>query len=259
MSDHSDHKSEASKPLSTMEQMLQVIMDNQIKMEERFAARYDAMLASIGALQPPISDHSDHESEASQPLSTMEQMLQVIMDNQNEMEERFAARCDAMLASIGVTPTDFGNDVDADGDRDEYFDAIDKQHDLPTPAPVPGRTPADHFGRNPLPIPHVAHFRPWIANFQEPTCHYHPASARSDPASSERPPGRDATPLLRGPLRHRPHVRPVRGRARNVPRMGAPAPLHSRHWRCRPQYDTARPAHHRAGTGTDSARVTRVR
>ena len=47
MSDHSDHKSEASKPLSTMEQMLQVIMDNQIKMEERFAARYDAMLASI--------------------------------------------------------------------------------------------------------------------------------------------------------------------------------------------------------------------
>ena len=227
MSDHSDHKSEASKPLSTMEQMLQVIMDNQIKMEERFAARYDAMLASIGALQPPISDHSDHESEASQPLSTMEQMLQVIMDNQNEMEERFAARCDAMLASIGVTPTDFGNDVDADGDRDEYFDAIDKQHDLPTPAPVPGRTPADHFGRNPLPIPHVAHFRPWIANFQEPTCHYHPASARSDPASSERPPGRDATPLLRGPLRHRPHVRPVRGRTQSTDGRSSAASQHT--------------------------------
>ena len=51
-----------------------------------------------------MPDSSDDESEAKAPLSTMEQMLQVIMENQEKAEERntlrFAAMQDAIDASL---------------------------------------------------------------------------------------------------------------------------------------------------------------
>jgi hypothetical protein len=69
-------------------------------------------------------------------------------------------------------------DVDADGDdRDEYFDALDEQYDLLIAAPDSEKSLADNFGGHPLPIQHRARFWPRNDNFQETTCHYHPAIA----------------------------------------------------------------------------------
>ena len=68
-------------------------------------------------------------------------------------------------------------DVDADGDRDEYFDALDEQYDLLTAAPDSEKSLADNFGGHPLPIQHRARFGPRNDNFLETTCHYHPAIA----------------------------------------------------------------------------------
>ena len=68
-------------------------------------------------------------------------------------------------------------DVDADVDRDEYFDALDEQYDLLTAAPDSEKSLADNFGGHPLPIQHRARFWPRNDNFQETTCHYHPAIA----------------------------------------------------------------------------------
>ena len=49
MPDSSDDESEAKAPLSTMEQMLQVIMENQEKAEERNTLRFAAMQDAIDA------------------------------------------------------------------------------------------------------------------------------------------------------------------------------------------------------------------
>ncbi|KOO27237.1 hypothetical protein Ctob_009994 [Chrysochromulina tobinii] len=59
----------------------------------------------------------------------------------------------------------------------QYFDALDEQYDLLTAAPDSEKSLADNFGGHPLPIQHRARFWPRNDNFQETTCHYHPAIA----------------------------------------------------------------------------------
>ena len=81
------------------------------------------------------------------------------------------------LASLPSPRAPAPIDVDADDDRDEYHDALDEQFDLLIAAPDPERTLSDRFGGHPLPIQHQGKFWPRSANFQETTCHYHPAIA----------------------------------------------------------------------------------
>jgi hypothetical protein len=53
-----------------------------------------------------MPDSSDDESEAKAPLSTMEQMLQVIMENQEKAEER-AYECRSLIAAISYLSDGF--------------------------------------------------------------------------------------------------------------------------------------------------------
>jgi hypothetical protein len=237
MPDSSDDESEAKAPLSTMEQMLQVIMENQEKAEERntlrFAAMQDAIdaqeaaRAAAAAAQPGASIRGAPAAQAGsgwlkrvatstpsatasatapstvppaprpassaatlaavappaapvRPDALADQFLKprptaptAAATGIAAIAARAAARARARAAPAAPAPVD----VDADGDRDEYFDALDEQYDLLTAAPDSEKSLADNFGGHPLPIQHRARFWPRNDNFQETTCHYHPAIA----------------------------------------------------------------------------------
>jgi len=244
MPDSSDDESEAKAPLSTMEQMLQVIMENQEKAEERntlrFAAMQDAIdaqevaraaaaaaqpgasiwgapaaqagsgwlkriatstttpsattpsatvpstvppaprpassaatLAAVAALAAPLRPVALADQFLKRPSSTATAPTAAAATGIAAIAARAAARARARAAPAPPAPID----VDADGDRDEYFDALDEQYDLLTATPDSEKSLADNFGGHPLPIQHRARFWPRNDNFQETTCHYHPAIA----------------------------------------------------------------------------------
>ena len=240
MPDSSDDESEAKAPLSTMEQMLQVIMENQEKAEERntlrFAAMQDAIdaqevaraaaaaaqpgasiwgapaaqaesgwlkriatsattpsatvpstvppaprpassaatLAAVAALAAPLRPVALADQFLKRPSSTATAPTAAAATGIAAIAARAAARARARAAPAPPAPID----VDADGDdRDEYFDALDEQYDLLTAAPDSEKSLADNFGGHQLPIQHRARFWPRNDNFQETTCHYHPAIA----------------------------------------------------------------------------------
>ena len=240
MPDSSDDESEAKAPLSTMEQMLQVIMENQEKAEERntlrFAAMQDAIdaqevaraaaaaaqpgasiwgapaaqagsgwlkriatsattpsatvpstvppaprpassaatLAAVAALAAPLRPVALADQFLKRPSSTATAPTAAAATGIAAIAARAAARARARAAPAAPAPIH----VDADGDdRDEYFDALDEQYDLLTAAPDSEKSLADNFGGHQLPIQHRARFWPRNDNFQETTCHYHPAIA----------------------------------------------------------------------------------
>jgi hypothetical protein len=245
MPDSSDDESEAKAPLSTMEQMLQVIMENQEKAEERntlrFAAMQDAIdaqevaraaaaaaqpgasiwgapaaqagsgwlkridtstttpsattpsatvpstvppaprpassaatLAAVAALAAPLRPVALADQFLKRPSSTATAPTAAAATGIAAIAARAAARARARAAPAPPAPID----VDADGDdRDEYFDALDEQYDLLTATPDSEKSLADNLGGHPLPIQHRARFWPRNDNFQETTCHYHPAIA----------------------------------------------------------------------------------
>jgi hypothetical protein len=241
MADLSDDESEAKAPLSTVEQMLTMIMDKQERSEERNARRFDAMQAAIDAQEgaraatapqpgasiwgaplapaapaesgwlrrvavaaitptaaapssaPPALRPASSALAVGQPRPTAPVPPAALADlflkprpsptaatsaaaaatGIAAIAARAAARARARAAPAPPAPID----VDADDDRDEYHDALDEQFDLLIAAPDPERTLSDRFGGHPLPIQHQGKFWPRSANFQETTCHYHPAIA----------------------------------------------------------------------------------
>jgi hypothetical protein len=239
MPDSSDDESEAKAPLSTMEQMLQVIMENQEKAEERntlrFAAMQDAIdvqeaaRAAAAAAQPgasiwgapaapaeaswlrrmttpsaavptiappaprPTSSAATLAAVAAlalvpaPPIALVDQLLKKPSSTTTAAAAAAATNAAALAAALAARARAARSarqpaapapiDVDADGDRDEYFDALDEQYDLLTAAPDSEKSLADNFGGHPLPIQHRARFWPRNDNFQETTCHYHPAIA----------------------------------------------------------------------------------
>jgi hypothetical protein len=70
MPDSSDDESEAKAPLSTMEQMLQVIMENQEKAEERNTLRFAAMQDAIDAQEVARAAAAAAQSGVTRALET---------------------------------------------------------------------------------------------------------------------------------------------------------------------------------------------
>ena len=241
MADSSDNESEANAPLSSVEQMLALIMENQERAEERNAHRFDAMQATIdaqeaaraavAAAQPgasiwgapaapaeagwlrriatsaitPTAAAPTTVPPAPRPAPSAATLAAAALGRPRVtvpvppaalvdqiLGTRPLAAASAAAAATGVAaiaararaaraarqpaaPAPF--DADADGDRDEYFDALDEQYELLTAAPDSEKSLADEFGGHQLPVQHRARFWPRNDNFQETTCHYHPAIA----------------------------------------------------------------------------------
>jgi hypothetical protein len=230
MGDSSGDEPEAE-PLSNVEQMLALIMENQERAETRNSHRFAAMQTAIdaqeaahaaaAAAQPgasiwgapaapaeaswlrrmttpaaaapstvppaprPASSAATLVAVAAPPAPPIALVDQLLKGNPSSTTTAAAATSAAALAARAraaraarqpAAPAPI--DVDADGDdRDEYFDALDEQYDLLTAAPDSEKSLADNFGGHQLPIQHRARFWPRNDNFQETTCHYHPAIA----------------------------------------------------------------------------------
>ena len=241
MGDSSGDEPEAE-PLSNVEQMLALIMENQERAEERNTHRFAAMQTAIdaqeaaraaaAAAQPgasiwgapaapaeagwlrrmttPSAAAPSTVPPAPRPASSAATLVAVaappalaappappiaLVDQLLKGKPSSTTTATAAAAAAATSATALAAraraaraarqpaapapiDVDADGDdRDEYFDALDEQYDLLTAAPDSEKSLADNFGGHQLPIQHRARFWPRNDNFQETTCHYHPAIA----------------------------------------------------------------------------------